>query len=282
MQALDKENVVSHETIIYKRTGEVALELHAFNPPDHSAEQKRPAVVFFFGGAWRGGTPSQFYHHCSYLASRGMVAISAEYRVESEHGATPYECVADGKSAVRWLRQHAAELGLDPCRIAAGGGSAGGQVAAAAGTLASFDEPGEDPSVSSRPDALVLFNPVFDNGPNGWGHDLVKEHWQTFSPLHNIAPGAPPTIVFLGSQDNAIPVTTAEEYQQRMAAAGSRCDVWIYEGEAHGFFNYKDGNNPYYLATVSEADRFLASLGYLQGEPTLPNVAVEATGPGDP
>ena len=56
---------------------------------------------------------------------------------------------------------------IDPERIAAGGGSAGGHVAAACGTLSGFDEESEDETISSRPDALVLFNPVFDNGPGG-------------------------------------------------------------------------------------------------------------------
>ena len=76
------------------------------------------AIVFFFGGGWVGGTPKQFFPHCTYLASRGMVAISAEYRVKDRHGVTPLECVLDGKSAVRWVRAHASELGIDPTLIA--------------------------------------------------------------------------------------------------------------------------------------------------------------------
>ena len=275
--ARPKEETVPDRTVTYKRINGVELKLHVFAPQDHGSAAKRPAIVFFFGGAWRGGSPSQFYPQCTYLASRGMIAISAEYRVESQHGTSPYECVADGKSAVRWTRQHAGELGIDPERIAAGGGSAGGHVAVATATVRVLDEPTEDHNISSRPNALVLFNPVFDNGPNGWGHERVKERWREFSPLHNIAPVMPPTIVFLGSQDRVLPVSAAEEFKKRMAAVGARCDVWIYEGQPHGFFNYRDGGNPYYNATVFEADRFLASIGYIQGEPTLQKEEVEAT-----
>jgi acetyl esterase/lipase len=260
--------------VVYKRIGDAALSLHVFEPPQHKPEEKRAAIVFFFGGGWRGGSPHQFYPHCAYLASRGMVAMAAEYRTESSHGTTPFACVADGKSAVRWIRREARSLGIDPDRIAAGGGSAGGHVAAATGTLTAFDEPDEDPAIRSKPDALVLFNPVFDNGPGGWGHERVQERWQAFSPLHNIAAGAPPTIVFLGSEDGVLPVATAERYQARMQAVGARCEVWVYPGQPHAFFNYREGNNPYYSATLFEADRFLASLGYLAGAPTLPPPAV--------
>ena len=111
------------------------------------------------------------------------------------------------------------------------------------------------------PAALVLFNPVFDNGPDGYGYDRVKEYWQEFSPLHNLHKEMPPTIVFLGTEDKHIPVSTAEEYKQKMEALGVRCDLHIYEGRQHGFFNYKNPDD--YAATVAEMDRFLVSLGLL-------------------
>ncbi|MCF7975381.1 MAG: alpha/beta hydrolase [Phycisphaerae bacterium] len=250
--------------IPYKTVGDVTLSLHLFNPPDFKASDKRPAMVFFFGGGWVGGSPSQFYSQSRYLASRGMVCVCAEYRVSKTHKTTPAECVKDGKSAVRWLRSHAKALGIDPHRLAAGGGSAGGHVAAATGVVHGFDEPGEDTSVSCRPDALVLFNPVFDNGPNGYGHDRVKAYWKDFSPLHNIDENAPPTIVFFGTQDNLVPVATAQTYKARMEKAGVRCDLHLYQDQAHGFFN-----KARYFETLLETDKFLASLGYLKGMPTL-------------
>lgn len=255
--------------IVYKESGDVQLQLHVFEPEGWKPIDRRPAIVFFFGGGWVGGSPVQFYPHCVYLASRGMVAISAEYRVRSRHGTTPYECVKDGKSAIRWVRSHALELGVDPNRVAAGGGSAGGHVAAATALVEGFEESGEEDSISPSPNALVLFNPVFDNGPNGWGHDRVKEHWREFSPMHNIDRDAPPTVVFLGTKDKLIPVSTAKRYQELMKQAGRRCDLHLYENQPHGFFNYRNGENTYYYQTVIEADKFLRSIGYLEGEPTL-------------
>jgi acetyl esterase len=264
-------DIVPDKKITYKTVGEVDLQLHIFKPENHIPTDNRPCIVFFFGGGWVGGTPSQFYPHCRYLASRGMVAISAEYRVKNRHGTTPYECVKDGKSAIRWVRLHAEALGIDPRRIAAGGGSAGGHVAAATGSVKLFDEPSEDTAISSRPNALVLFNPVYDNGPEGYGHDRVQEHWRVFSPMHNIDENTPPTIVFLGTKDKLIPVSTAGKYKDLMTKSGKRCDLHLYEGQPHGFFNYRDGKNTYYYQTVIEADKFLASLGYLEGQPTLRN-----------
>ena len=255
------------QTIRYKTIGDVELIIDIFNPEDHTSTAKRPAIVFFFGGGWNGGTPGQFHPHCEYLASRGMVAMSAEYRVKSRHDTPPSECVKDGKSAVRWVRSHADELGIDPNLLAAGGGSAGGHVAAATATVDGFDED-EDQSVSCRPNALVLFNPVYDTSAEGYGYDRVKDYWEAFSPMHNIDAHTPPTIVFLGTEDSLIPVATAQKYKKLMEDAGGRCDLHLYEGQAHGFFN-ANRNDEYYAKTVIEADKFLASLGYLNGDPTL-------------
>lgn len=266
--ALEIEGFSPDRCAVYKTTGETELKLHIFTPEDHKASDKRPVIVFFFGGGWNHGSPSQYYPHCEYLASRGMVAISAEYRVKTRNKTTPRECVKDGKSAVRWIRQHAEELGVDPQRIAAGGGSAGGHVAAATGTLKGFEEEGEDLTISSRPDALVLFNPVYDNGPGGFGHARVKEYWEEFSPIHNISEKAPPTIVFLGTEDRLVPVKTARKYKQLMEQIGRRCDLHLYRGAKHGEINYTR-NDDLYIRSLIETDRFLASLGFLTGEPTL-------------
>ena len=249
---------------LYKSTDNARLHLHCFFPPNQQRSDQRPAIVFFFGGGWINGTPQQFVPHCRHLASRGMVGITAEYRVKSRHGTSPFECVQDGKSAIRWLRRQATQLGIDQDRIAAGGGSAGGHVAAVAGNVRGLEDPHEDTSISSQPNALVLFNPVYDNGPGGYGHQQMQERWRDISPLHNIRRGAPPTIVFLGTKDQLIPVSTAEKYKSLMAKAGSRCDLHLYENQTHGFFN-RGRKNGRYGETLRAMDKFLISLGWLSG-----------------
>ena len=256
--------------LVYKTVGTATLKIHVFQPDGHQATDRRPGIVHFFGGGWNGGSPGQFYRHCQYLASRGMLAMAAEYRVTSVHGSTPFESLSDAKSAMRWVRAHAAELGLDPQRLAAGGGSAGGHLATATALVGSFDEPGDDLSTCPRPNALVLYNPVYFNGPGGCGYERVKCRWQEFSPFHNIAAGAPPSVVFFGTEDHLMPVPRALEFQRLMAAVGTRSELFLYPGQKHAFFNYRADGSPYFLATLYEADRFLTSLGYLSGPPQLP------------
>ncbi len=245
------------------------LYLYVFEPDGHSSLDSAPAIVFFHGGGWRKGKSTQFDMHGRYLASRGMVAIQADYRIMERDGVTPFDCVMDGKAAIRWVRANAGELGVNPDFVAAGGGSAGGHIAAACGNVPGLEHPDEDLSISSIPDALVLFNPVFDNGPNGYRYDLFGERYIEISPLHNIKPGAPPTLVFFGTEDKNVPVSTAIAYQQRMEEAGSRCELHLYDGQGHGFFNLRKGGYEIYAQTVYEMDLFLGSLNFLQGDPTI-------------
>lgn len=257
------------EKILFKNTPQGKLHLHVFKPKGWKADDSRPGIVFFFGGGWNGGSPGQFEQHCNYLASRGMVAITAEYRVKSRHKTSPFECVEDGKSAVRWIRAHAADLGIDPKRLAAGGGSAGGHVAAATATtrLDAKDDAHRD--VSSIPNALALFNPVYDNGPGEYAHARVKDRFKEISPAHNIRKGMPPAIVFFGSKDRLVSVATAERFQSKMRKVGSKSELKVTEGASHGYFNYgKDGNKAF-IETVTQLDEFFAELGWLKGKPMV-------------
>src|SRR5262249_22791415 len=144
------------------------LRLHIFNPQNRGTVTAIPAIVFFFGGGWTNGTVTQFIPQSKHLAQRGMIAIVADYRVFGRHKTSAFEAIADAKSAIRWVRAHATELGIDPNRIAAGGGSAGGHIALSAAVLDQFDDMNEDRRVSSKPNALVLFNPAVDTSPEAY------------------------------------------------------------------------------------------------------------------
>ncbi|NQT40701.1 MAG: alpha/beta hydrolase [Planctomycetes bacterium] len=265
---------------VYKTVGDVKLRMFIYTPEDHKPDDSRAAIVFFFGGGWRGGSPGQFQHQCQYLASRGMVAMTADYRVSSRHGTAADRCVADAKSAVRWIRVHADRLGIDPKRVAAGGGSAGGHLAASTGTIGGFEEKGEDTSISSVPNAMVLFNPACVLAPvdgealldsarvaslrKRMGTDPIN-----LSPYHHVTKGAPPTILFHGTIDTTVPFSTARLFTEAMTKAGNRCKLVPFERQGHGFFNYGRGDGSAYTKTVRAMDEFLGELGFLEGEATI-------------
>lgn len=262
-------NIKGAEVEVYKKASGDDLRIYRLDPEGHDPKtDKRPAVVFFFGGGWNGGSVAQFEPHANYLAGRGIVAFLADYRVKSRQKTPPLACVEDGKSAIRWVRQNAERLGIDPDKLIAGGGSAGGHVAATTGICDGLEGPDEDLSVSSKSQALLLFNPVYDNGPDGYGHDRVTEWFPAISPAHNITKGDPPTIVFLGSKDKLIPVSTAKKFRDNQEALGINSELHVYEGEPHGFFNLKlgQGKKEHFIDTILKTDAFLVGLGYLEDE----------------
>jgi acetyl esterase/lipase len=252
----------------YKTANGVELKLHVFEPMGLQPSDRRPAIVFFFGGGWNSGEAKQFYQQARALADQGMVAFSADYRVKSRNQTTPFECVLDGKSAIRWVRQHAAAMGVDPERIAAAGGSAGGHVAASAGLGLGGEEPAENAQISAAPNALILFNPVLDTTEQGYGARNFKPHQQTaLSPSHHVRKGLPPTIIFHGTADTTVPFENAERFTRLMTAAGNLCVLVPFEGKGHGFFNGKlsrpssDGVD--YNLTVLGTIEFLTARGYI-------------------
>jgi acetyl esterase/lipase len=265
---LKPDKPLEYKTVTGKDGLPYNLKLQVFLPEGWRAEDNRPAAVFFHGGGWRGGGPDHYYPQSRYVALRGMVAISVEYRTINRFGTTPRECVKDGKSAMRWVQAHAHKLGIDSDRIVAGGGSAGGHIAAAMALVSAFNEKGEDTSVSCIPKALLLFNPVFDNGPEGFGHNLVKPYWKEISPIDHIDDQTPPTMVLLGTEDTYIPVETAKRFERQMKEKGLRCDLHIYEGAKHGWYNLWVSREAM-AESLIRMDRFLCSLGYLKGKPIL-------------
>lgn len=250
----------------YKTVNGSSLEMRFISPSSTKGAKPMPAILFFFGGGWQTGKITAFASQADSVAQRGMVAVLVQYRTETSHQATPYDCLADALTAMRYVRANAKRFNIDPKRICAAGGSAGGHLAAACALTSGFDAPDDDLSVSAKPNALVLFNPVVDNSVNGYGYDRIKERWESFSPFHNIRKGAPPTLILLGTKDRWLPVSTAQEYKQKMEKVGSRCDLKLYENQKHGFFNRFIGGPAIYDDTVNEMLRFLESIGYIQSK----------------
>ncbi|WP_339709893.1 alpha/beta hydrolase [uncultured Kriegella sp.] len=257
----------AQEQVLYKKIDTTYLFLEVYKPPHFDTSKKYPALIFFFGGGWNGGSRSQFLEHAKYFSKRGLVCFLADYRTASKNKTTPFAALEDANSAMRFVRKSAKKFGVDPDKIIASGGSAGGHLAAATALTKEYNAPTDDLSIDCIPNALVLFNPVIDNGPGGYGYERIGNAYKSFSPLHNIEKGAPPTIVFLGTEDALIPVVTAQYYQTVMEKVGSTCKLELYEGQSHGFFNYR--NRAYFNKTVLAADAFLQELGYLTETPKV-------------
>lgn len=260
--------VVKHEDKLYKTTPQGELKLHFAFPADWKPSDKRPAIVFFFGGGWKSGSYTQFMALSDYLASRGMVAASADYRIESIHHTTPDACVEDARSAVRWMRAHAGEIGLDPQRLAAGGGSAGGHLAACTATITTLDLSTEDKSISAAPNAMMLFNPALNIGtlfkarpaPDA---KFSQAQADAITPNSFLTKNTPPAIIFFGTADQL--KVGGDEYLAKAQSLGLRAELWTAADQAHGFFN----RAPWTQVTALKADEFLTSLGWLQGSPTV-------------
>jgi acetyl esterase/lipase len=259
---------------VYKTVDGTELKLFIFNPQRENPKEPRPAIVFFFGGGWTNGSPVQFEQQSRYLASRGMVAIAADYRVKSRNNSQVIDSVRDAKSAMRYVRANAERLGIDPNRIAAGGGSAGGHLAACTGTIPGLDEEGEATAVSSVPNAMVLYNPVMSLV--GLRDEETQEaevkgrlgiDAKSLSPHGHEQAGQAPMIMFFGTEDRLI--EGAKAFQTDAKKLGLRCEIVEYEGQKHSFFNFKGDTNDYFFKTLKAADEFLQSIGYVKGPDTV-------------
>ena len=176
----------SQEKVLYKEVDSTLLYLTVYTPKAIDKTKNNPAMIFFFGGGWNNGSTKQFKRHAEYFVQRGLVCFLVDYRVASRNKTTPFEALKDAKSAMRYIKAHAQNFNIDPDKLIVSGGSAGGYLAAATASITEYNESSDDLSISTIPNALVLFNPVIDNGPGGYAYNRIGEDYKDFSPLHNL------------------------------------------------------------------------------------------------
>lgn len=245
------------ESVVYKKVGNESLSLYMIRPAGTGASDKVPCIVFFHGGGYRTGTPEKFRVMSQALADRGYLAVSVQYRLLDEGDAMPRDAIEDGRSAMRYIRSHAASLGCHPDRIAAAGGSAGGHLALMTALKSPFDDRADDLSVSPRPAALILLNA---------GYNLTRfkrPEAMVISPTHIVAGDLPPTLMMHGTADKAVHFSEATEFRDKAAAVGAK-DVTLvpFEGRGHGFFHAQKGDGSDFKTVIDQIDGFLRRLGW--------------------
>lgn len=231
-----QKNLQPDKVITYKKVGNRELTLHFFYPEGYKPSDKRTAFVAIHGGGWRSGTPRRFYPYANALVDKGYVGISVEYRLLSK-ATNVFDCVKDGRAALRYIRKHAEELGIDPDQIVVCGGSAGAHVAAGTSLFDGIDHEDEDIKVSCTPNAMVLLFPVIDTSAEGYGQKLIGDKWETISPVHQVKKGVPPTLIFHGDEDKTTPYMGAKRFTDRMQEEGNLCELVTHPGGGHGHIN---------------------------------------------
>ncbi|MHC4996081.1 MAG: alpha/beta hydrolase [Planctomycetota bacterium] len=287
----DMVRVLDHaQEYTYRHTGEEELKLWLYPPttPPTPGDEPTPAIVFIHGGGWGGGHASYFSPQAIYFAQRGVTALTINYRltgslsdnvnakIKKKKPTYAEDCVRDSKTALRWLRHHAAQFNIDPDRIAVAGGSAGAHIIAAMATMPRFNNPGDNLKTSARPNAMILYNPAFDwvDSTPGRKKGLAQSKRlglpiEQVSPPHLVDGATPPALLLSGELDNWSPPDILHSFMDRMKTHGRPVTFVEYLGAHHGFFNYWPSQNPFFASTTEQLDRYLIGLGYLQGEPNV-------------
>ncbi len=255
-------HAVQSEEWVYKTVNGTDLKMAVFLPDNYAASnQNFPCIVYFHGGGWTGGLPSWQFPDCEYWRTRGMIAVSVDYRLQVtyENGIkVPLEPVKDAKSAVRYLRANASQLKVDTNKIICAGSSAGGQLAAATAMIndPSTNDNVYDLSISCVPNALILYNPYYET------IDLLN-------PEKHVVNGLPPTIIYQGENDTTVPYLDMIDYHNSLIAAGNESSLYIAENRGHGFCNGLNEQNRHFYWSLELGDQFLTRNGLITGNSTV-------------
>ncbi|MTV40468.1 alpha/beta hydrolase [Duganella radicis] len=242
---------------VYAQRGARCLRLDAYLP----AGERLPAVVFVHGGGWKSGYRSEFVPMALRMAQQGFAAVTVSYRLSGE--ARYPAAVQDVQAAVRWVREHADELHIDPQRVALAGGSAGGQIAALAGVT------GEGVKAIVNIDGLSDFTSElalqYEDDPKkkpssagAWFGGRYAEQaalWREASPIRYVRPGMP-AVLFIGSGQPRFSAGR-EDMMARMAQAGVASEKLILPDTPHSFWLFDPWLQPTVDASVAFLRRYL-------------------------
>ena len=261
----EKDHIVK----LFKTINGFKLNAHIFYPDNINQNEKRPAIVIFYGGGFVLGNPSWAFAKAKHYASKGMIAIAAQYRLSNFKDITPIDAIQDAKDLMFWLRKNADSLKIIDNKIAASGWSVGGQICA---SLAIFADTSPNSKINTSPNALLLTSP--GTSSRGWFTELLngaKINPSDYSPIDHIRSGLPPTIILQGRGDTLTPLEDVQLFYNKLVAKGNYCEIWIYDKVGHLFTPTYLGDNGWPRPDKEiqkqadlKADKFLTKFGYIK------------------
>ncbi len=257
-QANQPYQTTEHD-VIFKRINGIHLKMLVYEPV-MKEKKDLPAIVFFHGGGWNVGSYKLFQYHARYLASRGMVVFSPQYRIGTMvAGTTVDQCLMDGKSAMRYIKANAEIYSIDPNKIISAGASAGGLLAGGIAIIDEFNESTDDISVSPIPHAVVLYYPaiLIDR------ENLNEAYKQRFNGLeenlscyHHVKASLPPFLILSGDADTQTTIDDMRLFNKKMQELKNDCKLVEYPNQGHAFMTL-DRSVKYFIATIKDTEEFL-------------------------
>jgi acetyl esterase/lipase len=270
--SLAQDTLVITKKIVYKQLGNRQLSVDVFYSALSQKKNDNTAIAFFHGGGWVFGDPSEFYEACRRFARKGFVTFSFQYRLSRNADGsyphpeiTPVESTKDARSAIRWLRENAGMLKINPDKIVVGGQSAGGQLALGTALLDTINEITDNLKISPVPNALLLYSSNV-NTMEAWVDMLLgnrREEIWSISPYHNLKKQMPPVIEFRGDEDDQVLPYTVEMFKAKMQKLGNYYEEYVYPGMKH----YLAPDNKKYATYFDEeilerTDAFMRKFGF--------------------
>lgn len=251
----------------------IELEINVLKPDGWSVNDKRPCILFYFGGGFVKRNLKHFQRQAEYFRELGAVCILSDYRLASE-GSGLETCLEDAEEVLNEVYARSEELGIDKHKIIVSGGSAGGALACWCSMKTNI------------PCAQSLFNPVLYFGEKNiqlisqqdidiqindevvassklnsyerlWG-EAYKADPEQFSAYHMLDElSIPPTLILQGTYD-PIAYQGVILFHQKAIEKKQECYTVLYQGEAHGFFNYDKIEDKFcYYDTLHQMENFL-------------------------
>lgn len=260
--------VVMTEDIQYGNGGGVPLYLDLYAP--ESRQGPVPGILLFYGGSWSGGRKDQLRVYAQHFAQNGYVVATPQYRLK-EAGRWP-NSVHDVKCAIRWMRAHAEENGVDPGRIGVMGNSAGGYLALMAGYTAGLEEfegDGGWQDQSSAVQAVVnIYGPTDFTDPERRDHPAILAYmngsysedparFERASPIRYVTEKTPPTCVIHGTVDMLVPVEQSDWLVEKLNEHGVPHDYSRINGWPHAMDAVQAVNNHTKALALNFFDRHL-------------------------